>query len=158
MAPADVAAIDSSATPPWRLGGGGGGEWVYAYQPTPPAAVRLTRTASRTAWGSAQEATGALVVLNEALNGALASPGTNPPRLCEVGLCPLEAVLLVPGAADQLAAAGVPLGRLPPLGASPDGVLVHADGRVEAVEVKVSAYASGRRFLGGRELVPGAPF
>ena len=77
----------------------------------------------RAGWGSVQEDTALVSVMNT-FRGA---------RLEEVGLCPLEAL---PDLAALARSWGVKPQHLPLLGASPDGILAHDNGIREAVEVK----------------------
>ena len=121
----------------------------------PPAAVRPSggereyRNVGqiRMTWGSVQEATSLLTALNRfVMQGATVE---------EAGLFAIEACETEPEAATKAAtkaatgagtgtATRLPLG-LPPIGASPDGVVRWPDGRVEPLEVKNHApFATSR--------------
>jgi hypothetical protein len=110
---------------------------------------------ARLAWGSAQEATALLVVLNyfqvasrvhfpDMFEGGGSSEQENQcmPHMREVGLLPSENVNIA--ATHPLAAKWVQNGSLPLFGASPDGLVYHCandEGRfqLEIVEVKCSS-------------------
>jgi hypothetical protein len=129
----------------------------YVYAPTDALPTPIRRiadvTVGRLAWGHVHETTGLLAVLNWALVLAALHPPPHEarstgspvgraaarPQLLEIGLCPWE---VVPQTAATLALAR----DMPLLGASPDAVLVTADGTVQVVEVKSHfPFAAGHR-------------
>ena len=90
-----------------------------------------TDRSARLAWGSSQEPIAILAAVN-ALH--LSSPSSS---VHEVGLCPLEALdsSFLPEEVRQWIAEG----SLPLIGASPDGLIKHANGSIEVLEVKCSS-------------------
>jgi hypothetical protein len=152
--------------------------FLYLYSPPPmsrgqtpqPRGQVMSDSEARMSWGSAQESTGVLVALNERVAGPVlgcggagataASGGSSGGvgRLYEVGLCPMEGVSIPAewgvgvrrrnrGGGDGEARPD-PHSLLPLMGASPDGLLVLADGSVEVVEVKCHSPFVGSSFGG----------
>mmetsp|Transcript_27534 Transcript_27534/g.39417 ORF Transcript_27534/g.39417 Transcript_27534/m.39417 type:complete len:449 (+) Transcript_27534:39-1385(+) len=110
----------------------------YFYRPPPTNSLPSRRrgftsvSSARMAWGSAQESTALLTALNYFHNfhrGSIVS---------EVGMCALEALPfpIMPSFQSETIQAWLEDGTLPPIGASPDGIITHADGTLEALEVK----------------------
>ena len=98
---------------------------------------------TRMKWGLAQEPTALLATLN-----AFKDVGA----LRESGLCPLEAVRSTYDE-DSIVRVAAEL-PLPPIGASPDGILDLSDGRIRAVELKnVAPYASSKSADGAGSFV-----
>ena len=123
-------AVPSSATQ--EIEAQGLTSWTHALRPKLPESI--TRSKDRTiptsfrhakdvamAWGGVQEATAVLALMNE-FPKATAH---------EIGCALLES-----SSARIPAAWGIDIGDLPLIGASPDAVLVRADGTKEVVEIK----------------------
>ena len=123
---------------------------AYAYRPRGPAPPRRGYTSAshaRMAWGSAQEATAVLAALNyfaqtqqDPQQLQEGKEGLGPSTVGEVGMYALEALPypMMPLRPQHAATLQRWLdeGSLPPVGASPDGIIRHADGTVEVLEVK----------------------
>jgi hypothetical protein len=114
----------------------------FAYRPQGPS-VQHSRgyssaASARMAWGSAQEATAVLTALN--VFHHLQGGSKGPSSVCEIGMCALEALPypmmpLRPHYSLQVQS-WLDEGSLPAIGASPDGLITHADGTTEVLEVK----------------------
>lgn len=92
----------------------------------------------RMQWGSIQESIGVLAALNALVGTQVMHAHRESKieqacmlnsRVLECGLCPSECVPLPPDLP-------FPTDQLPLFGASPDGVIMYGDGRVEGIEVK----------------------
>ena len=102
---------------------------------------------ARQQWGRHQEATALVVALDALLSDA--SPSSARARVWETGLCSLEGLPLPAGSPPHAA--------LPLIGASPDGLLLRADGSVEVVEVKaVCPFVGAGSRLAASDAGPGA--
>eukprot|EP01041_Mallomonas_annulata_P001988 gene1988-3866_t len=121
---------------PNRLDGTEGFPFIYhpihpTQTPTPCKTYRDVQSI-RMAWGSAQEATAVLATMNYLFRMGKGS------LVKEVGLCSLEA-LHISGTLGTEHAWWCEDNALPPIGASPDGLIQHADGSCEVLEVKCTS-------------------
>ena len=127
---------------PWKPSQGS--PFPFRYTPNSGKVLSLAETSAmraRLRWGSAQEATAILVAVNffSKVNASVS----------EVGLCPLECVDCLPQDIETWKSEGT----LPPIGASPDGIITYPDGSKEVLEVKCSSpFVSSPQGSGGYKL------
>lgn len=140
----------------WRPASGPADKCLFPFQYTPSPTTQLSSTAARRsrscsasnirmAWGSAQEATALLAVLN------YFAMTESTVRVCESGMCCFESLDVVANSgSEHLASSSRNIYEetayrmnhersLPLLGASPDGLLRYADGQCEVIEIKCSS-------------------